>query len=131
MAEPSVQSLERAFALLELLALHPRGMALTELAETTGLHKSTVHRLLGSLFSLGYVVKDSGSGHYRLTIEGVSEHSLFHWIVVRTNHKAPLPVTGSGAFVLLLAAISVGFGTLQGAQNQLISGKVTLVPFQF
>lgn len=67
MAEPSVQSLERAFALLELLALHPRGMALTELAETTGLHKSTVHRLLGSLFSLGYVVKDSGSGHYRLT----------------------------------------------------------------
>lgn len=69
MAEPSVQSVERAFALLEQLALHPRGMALTELAEATALHKSTVHRLLGSLFSLGYVVKDSASGRYRLTFK--------------------------------------------------------------
>ena len=67
MAESSVQSLDRAFALLERLALHPRGMGLVELADSVGLHKSTAHRLLSSLTALGYVVKDSGTGRYRLT----------------------------------------------------------------
>lgn len=65
--EASVQSVDRAFALLECLALHPRGMGLVELADAAGLHKSTAHRLLSSLAALGYVVKDSGTGHYRLT----------------------------------------------------------------
>lgn len=64
---PSVQSLERAFALLEALSLHPQGAQLTELAAATGLHKSTAHRLLGSLAGLGYVQK-ADSGRYRLTL---------------------------------------------------------------
>ncbi|MEG2454628.1 MAG: IclR family transcriptional regulator [Oscillospiraceae bacterium] len=67
MAEGSVQSLERAFGLLEQLAVHSRGAGLMELSNLTGLHKSTTHRLLASLIGLGYVVQDSASGHYRLT----------------------------------------------------------------
>lgn len=67
MAEATVQSVERTFQLMETLALHPRGMGLVELAGQTGLNKSTAHRLLGCLHGLGYVVKDSFSGHYRLT----------------------------------------------------------------
>lgn len=67
MAEGSVQSVERAFALVELLAEHPRGVGLVELAEEAGLHKSTTHRLLACLRTLGYVVQDSHSGQYRLT----------------------------------------------------------------
>lgn len=59
--------MERAFALVELLADHPRGIGLVELSELASLHKSTVHRLLSCLRSLGYVVQDSNSGHYRLT----------------------------------------------------------------
>lgn len=71
-AEASVQSVERTFTLLEQLAARTRGVGLVELAELTGLHKSTVHRLLSCLGSLGYVVKDSGTGHYRLTYKLLS-----------------------------------------------------------
>ncbi|MDD3429786.1 MAG: IclR family transcriptional regulator [Oscillospiraceae bacterium] len=74
----SVQSLERTFAILEELAKNQKGLGLTELANTVGLHKSTVHRLLASLSSLGYVVKDSFTGSYRLTFKmlELSNHML-------------------------------------------------------
>lgn len=65
----SVQSLERAFALLEALAREPGGLPLTELAQGTGLHKSTAHRLLSSLSTLGYVSKVESGGRYRLTLK--------------------------------------------------------------
>ena len=39
-----VQSLDRAFDLLELLCRSQNGMAIHQLSEITGLHKSTVHR---------------------------------------------------------------------------------------
>lgn len=67
--QPAVQSLERTFALIELLSLNPNGMPLMELAAASGLHKSTVHRLLASLSALGYVKKDEASGRYRLTLK--------------------------------------------------------------
>ena len=67
--QPAVQSLERAFRLIELLSHNPDGMPLMELSCTSGLHKSTVHRLLASLSQLGYVKKDESSGRYRLTLK--------------------------------------------------------------
>lgn len=63
----TVQSLERAFTILENLSQKPEGMQLTELAEKTSLHKSTVHRLLASLINLGYV-RQQQSGLYALTL---------------------------------------------------------------
>lgn len=63
-----VQSLERAFGLLEQLARNPGGMLLMELSAATGLHKSTVHRLLATMISLGYVKKDDSTSRYRLTL---------------------------------------------------------------
>lgn len=63
-----VQSLDRAFALLELLAARPDGAPLMELANQSGLHKSTVHRLLTALIDLGYV-KTDGDGRYALTLK--------------------------------------------------------------
>lgn len=65
----SVQSLDRAFGLLEALSWEPAGMQLTELAQATGLHKSTVHRLLAALIALGYVRKAEESGRYRLSLK--------------------------------------------------------------
>lgn len=67
--QPAVQSLERAFGLIELLARNPEGMPLMELSAAAELHKSTVHRLLASLSAMGYVKKDENSGHYRLTLK--------------------------------------------------------------
>ncbi|WP_195277072.1 IclR family transcriptional regulator [Anaerotruncus rubiinfantis] len=64
-----VQSLDRAFDLIERLSLNPDGMLLMELSTASGLHKSTVHRLLSALISLGYVRKDESSNRYRLTLK--------------------------------------------------------------
>ena len=62
----SVQALDRTFDLLELLARFPEGLALTDIAERIGLHKSTVHRLLGSLKNRGYIEQDRDTARYRL-----------------------------------------------------------------
>ena len=64
-----VQSVERIFALIELLAAHPAGASLQTLAQGTALAKSTVHRLLASLVGLGYVSQEETSGRYRLTLK--------------------------------------------------------------
>lgn len=66
--QSGVQSLDRAFALLEALSTRPDGMPLMELANKSGLHKSTVHRLLSALTTLGYV-KTGGDGRYSLTLK--------------------------------------------------------------
>ena len=48
-----VQSVARIFELIEVLAAHPAGASLQQLAGEANLAKSTAHRLLGSLVSLG------------------------------------------------------------------------------
>jgi IclR family acetate operon transcriptional repressor len=54
-----VQSISRAFEVLEALAEHGP-MGLSRLAERTGLPLTTVHRLVGTLTSLGYVRPGEG-----------------------------------------------------------------------
>ena len=64
-----VQSIDRVFDIVEALSSSPHGMSLTDLAAAVGLHVSTVHRLLASLSSRGYVQKDIETGKYRLTLK--------------------------------------------------------------
>lgn len=61
----SVQSLERAFDLLETLAVEGE-LGVTELAARTGLVPSTAHRLLATLTKRGYVARSAESGRYLL-----------------------------------------------------------------
>lgn len=56
----SVQSVERAFALLEAMSRRDRGSGVTELADDSGLSPSTIHRLLQTLVSGGYVRREPG-----------------------------------------------------------------------
>ena len=63
-----VQSIDRVLDLVELLADSPSGMLLSELAGESGLHISTVHRLLNSLIERGYARKDLSSNRYCLTL---------------------------------------------------------------
>lgn len=65
----SVQSVERTINILEELAKHQKGCGVTTLANEVGLHKSTVHRLLGTLMARGYVEKDIETDNYRLGIK--------------------------------------------------------------
>ncbi len=52
-----VQSIDRAFDILECLSCEHKGIRLTDLSEQLGLHKSTVHRILNSMQERGYVEK--------------------------------------------------------------------------
>lgn len=60
----TVQSVERAFALLQALSAGPAGVS--DLAERTGLPKSTVARLLATLAELGAVEQSEALGSYAL-----------------------------------------------------------------
>ncbi len=64
-ATPAIQVLERAFALLDVLARHTDPVSLKVLAEATGLHPSTTHRILNDL-TLGRYVDRPEPGSYRL-----------------------------------------------------------------
>ncbi|MEE1890198.1 IclR family transcriptional regulator [Pseudomonas carassii] len=59
-----IQSLERAMHLLELIRAEGGRARLNDLAERSGLGKSTVHGLLDTLMSLGYVTREQR--HYAL-----------------------------------------------------------------
>jgi IclR family transcriptional regulator, carbohydrate utilization repressor len=62
---PTIQVLERSFALLETLAAQPEPVSLKEIAERTGLHPSTAHRILNDL-TIGRFVDRPAAGSYRL-----------------------------------------------------------------
>jgi DNA-binding IclR family transcriptional regulator len=72
----SVQTLDRAFDMLELLSQQPDGLPLTEVASRLGLNKSTVHRILASLRKRGYVEQRAGSKSYRIGLEFIEIASL-------------------------------------------------------
>lgn len=62
-----IQSVQRAFDLLERIARQPEGARLSELADGAGLNRSTAHNLLASLEELGYITQNKKGAAYRLT----------------------------------------------------------------
>ncbi len=62
---PSIQVLERSFALLDVLASYPDPVSLKVISEQTGLHPSTTHRILNDL-TIGRFVDRPQPGSYRL-----------------------------------------------------------------
>lgn len=73
----SVQSIDRAFDILELLSLESRGLTMTEVGLKLDLHKSTVHRLLSSMRERGYIEKSQETGNYRLGLGFIELASLY------------------------------------------------------
>ena len=62
----SIQSLDRATAILKTLASGPRRLGVSELADRLGLARPTVHGLLQTLQSHGFVEQDRHSDKYQL-----------------------------------------------------------------
>ncbi len=62
---PTIQVLERCFALFDVLASHPDPVSLKQLAAQTTLHPSTAHRILNDL-AIGGFVDRPHPGSYRL-----------------------------------------------------------------
>ncbi|MBR1121172.1 IclR family transcriptional regulator [Bradyrhizobium lablabi] len=61
-----VQSLGRAFAILEEIARHREGIGLAELSKLVGLHNSTTFHLAKTMVSLGYIRQEKDSKRYRV-----------------------------------------------------------------
>jgi len=64
-----VQSVERALAILEVLAEKGYPMSLTEIRDEVGLNISTVHRLLSTLMAHDFVQQEPSSNHYKLGLK--------------------------------------------------------------
>jgi len=62
---PSIQVIERMFALIDVLASREEAISLKEISERTGLHPSTTHRILNDL-ATGRFVDRPEAGNYRL-----------------------------------------------------------------
>lgn len=67
-AKSSVQSVEKAFRLLEAIASSDVDMTLSEIAAASGLDPGTTHRMLNTMMSAGYVAR-SDPRHFTLTLK--------------------------------------------------------------
>jgi DNA-binding IclR family transcriptional regulator len=65
----SIQSVERAAAMLRLLAGAGRPLALGELAAALGLPRATAHGIVRTLREVGFVARDEATAHYRIGSE--------------------------------------------------------------
>lgn len=70
MAEKGVQVIDRTFDIIELLAVEPQGLGVSDVARRLSLNKSTVHRILNAVAERGYLEKTAG-GIYRLSMQFV------------------------------------------------------------
>jgi DNA-binding IclR family transcriptional regulator len=61
-----IQSLERAFAIMEEVARERDGIALAEISRRVGLHNSTAFHLLKTMVALGYVRQIKDGKRYRI-----------------------------------------------------------------
>lgn len=64
-ATPTIQVIERMFALIDVLAAREDAISLKEISSKTGLHPSTAHRILNDL-AIGRFVDRPEAGSYRL-----------------------------------------------------------------
>lgn len=72
----SVQSINRALDIIEVLSDHQEGLGVTEIAELVGLHKSTAHRIITTLAARGYAGK-TAQGTYRLGLRIIEDVSCY------------------------------------------------------
>ncbi|MEP6677651.1 MAG: IclR family transcriptional regulator [Betaproteobacteria bacterium] len=61
-----IQSLVRAFAILEQVARHRDGITLAELCKAVGLHSSTTFHLVKTMVQLGYASQDTATKKYKV-----------------------------------------------------------------
>lgn len=65
----TVQSVDRALTIVNILKDHPKGLGVTEISHRLDVSKSTVHRLLSSLLIQGFVKQDVENERYQLGLK--------------------------------------------------------------
>ncbi|TQS45840.1 IclR family transcriptional regulator [Cryptosporangium phraense] len=111
----SVQSIERAAAILRLLAEAAGPMRVSEIAEALGLATPTTHGLLRTLCQVGFVSQDGAGGKYRLgaalldlgggplDLNELRSHAI-NWadpLAARTGEAVRIGALQSGAVVIV------------------------------
>lgn len=119
MAEQGVQVLDRAFDILEELARAQGPCGLSELAQATGMSKSTVHRIVATMLRRGYVEKTL-EGRY--TIGPKMFHTLSYHINSLELQTEAKPVLAALKRVLGLTS---HLGILDGAYVSYIEKEGT------
>lgn len=75
-AKPLVPALDRALAILEVLARSRNGLTLSQLTRSLGLPKSSVYCLLRTFEDSGYLHRDNGKYRISLRICDLARHAL-------------------------------------------------------
>jgi IclR family KDG regulon transcriptional repressor len=85
----TVQSVERAAALLLALAEFPQGASLSQLSTATSLHKSTARRLLLTLSTMAFVRQVPPADHYTLgaRIPALGQTAQLHLLLGPVTHR--------------------------------------------
>ncbi len=110
-----VRSIEKASAILDLLAEAKRPLALTEIANTLGWAKSTTYGLLCSMRSVGFVEQNDETGRYALGVRlfeyGSAVQSMrnilslcrepMKRLVTETNESAAVSMLDRGEVLIL------------------------------
>lgn len=76
MPKSTLQTVERAFNILEILSEEANGLTATEIEKKLGLNKSTVHRLLMTLLSKGFIEKRENTNAYIIGLKMVELSSI-------------------------------------------------------
>lgn len=112
-----VQSVTRAFALLEELNRH-RAASLNALHHATGLPKPTIVRLLKTLCAMGFVVNDRRQGGYAVgpRVKGLSNGYNGDPLVIEASRAWTLAFTSENQWPLAVGVLDgpsvvVGFST--------------------
>jgi IclR family transcriptional regulator, KDG regulon repressor len=117
-----IQSLVRAFRLIEEIAVHREGIGLAKLSRTVDLHNSTAFHLTKTLATLGYVRQDEATKRYRigpmvfrLASSAFDESEMvstalpiLQLLVTRTGATGQLAICTDGDAVVVASADSGG-----------------------
>jgi len=108
----SIQSVDRALTLLEVIADEPDGLTLSAIAERVGLNSSTCHHLISTLVQRGYVVHIGRSQGYALgskvrEINDAANQAMEPSILLREDVKALGARLGYGIQLAVLSDTSL------------------------
>src|SRR4051812_24374553 len=105
----TVQSVERAVAMLQAFFEEGRPLSMTELVARTSLAPATVHRMLSTLLKLGWIERDPRSSRYELSGRMIGNAALAVANSPLLNHGYPLlqrltDATGLNSFLAVLVS---------------------------
>ena len=113
----SIQSVDRAFAILELICRSSAPLSVKEISDILDLKRPTVNGLVATLYHNGYICRDDISGKY---ISSVKMFSLCHNYPYQRNDLQQIIITWGGLTNQFSPGLSLHLGLYDGDQHVLV-----------